>query len=133
MAHEYAHMCRDGHHEIGFNDHEGKHVELCPLCAVKNLDGWQPIETAPKDGERVLLATPESVWFGYWDREVEAEGGQCWRLDDPDMQRFDIVFETVPSRWMSLPDPPSVIDPQSNFDDTVVDDGGWVKPYSEVR
>lgn len=28
---------------------------------------------------------------------------------------------------------PVVIDPQSNFDDSVADDGSWVKPYSEVK
>lgn len=37
MANEYAHMCRDGHHEIGFNDPEDKYGELCPMCAAKNL------------------------------------------------------------------------------------------------
>lgn len=30
---EYAHMCCDGHHVIGFNDPEDKYSERCPLCS----------------------------------------------------------------------------------------------------
>lgn len=30
---EYAHMCRDGHDEIGFNDPEDKYSERCPACS----------------------------------------------------------------------------------------------------
>lgn len=29
----YAHMCCDGHHEIGFNDPEDKYGERCPCCS----------------------------------------------------------------------------------------------------
>lgn len=30
--------------------------------------GWQPIETAPKDGTRILTWTPGSIYTG-WDRD----------------------------------------------------------------
>lgn len=35
MPHTYAHMCRDGHTEIGHNDSDSGH-ELCPLCRALN-------------------------------------------------------------------------------------------------
>jgi hypothetical protein len=47
---------------------------------------WQPIETAPRDGTRVLLwdGGPEA-YIGYWS-------GDSWI--------------SYPSHWMPLPDPP---------------------------
>lgn len=70
--------------------------------ASGTLTLWEPIETAPKDGRRILMANNDEASQGYWDREVEEEGGQCWRFDGPDMERF----EPVPTHWMRLPDPP---------------------------
>jgi len=56
--------------------------------------GWQPIETAPKDGRSVLVADAKyktigiNFWCNYendWDRES------------------DLVW---PTHWMPLPEPP---------------------------
>lgn len=62
------------------------------------LPGWQPIETAPKDGSTVLGYTPnESVAYGdvFYEREQEH-----WaRLPD--------CFSVRPTHWMPLPDPPA--------------------------
>jgi len=63
---------------------------------------WQPIETAPRDGTRVLLSKVGSteVVSGYWngiryedipvDEWLTAPGG--WRRQ--------------PTHWMPLPEPP---------------------------
>lgn len=74
--------------------------------AARPADEWQDISSAPKDGTCIILGKAGLVAAGYWDCEVEGEGGQCWRLDDPDMQRFEIVFETDPTHWQKFPDPP---------------------------
>lgn len=86
--------------------------------------GWQPIETAPKDGTRVLLFTTtagdaelteyleaggddeiplERVQLGIWDNGNDS--------DDPMWMRpADWQTETIgnPTHWMPLPAPPEV-------------------------
>ena len=66
----------------------------CPLCGE-----WQPIETAPKDGRRVLVmweywsSEPFVAYFkhGRWNGEVALS--EC--SDDG------------PTHWMPLPSPPT--------------------------
>jgi hypothetical protein len=68
--------------------------------------GWQPISSAPKDGEDVLLTDGTVVTFGGWISDVDQGAdyeGQCglagwWSL------RSDDGFE--PTHWMPLPAPP---------------------------
>src|SRR5690606_4654015 len=70
-------------------------------------DGWQPIETAPKDGTRVLL------WFGWHDLPVVGDfrHGRWWsvhslggNLPHPNGMDWKEVIE--PSCWRPLPPPP---------------------------
>lgn len=61
---------------------------------------WQPIDTAPKTGETILIGHGNSVWEdewstdGYWLRCIE--GG------DGDHEN------EVPTHWMPLPEPPKI-------------------------
>lgn len=65
------------------------------LAAVPEREyGWQPIETAPKDGTWVLLAEDNEVFAGHW-----AEGE--WR-DYGDIGCNGIT-EVQPRLWMPLP------------------------------
>ena len=60
---------------------------------------WMPIDTAPKDGSKVLIHQAGSVVIA---RFVESLG--VWRTDDHD--DYAMFFECDPSHWMALPDPP---------------------------
>jgi hypothetical protein len=69
-------------------------------AAIEAMLGWQPIETAPKDGERILVARPfatinaNMVGEDYWADRLQ---GGCWARSTPMAQ---------PTHWMPLPEPP---------------------------
>jgi hypothetical protein len=72
-------------------------------------DGWKPIETAPKDGTRIILGNPHGAWMGEY-RPVYQSG---YRPDDPwfsvmlnrdHMGRFP---SSNPTNWMPLPAAPA--------------------------
>jgi hypothetical protein len=57
--------------------------------------GWQPIETAPKDGTELLLTDGRYKRTGYWARRIEA-----WSVDMVPPVR-------MPTHWMPLPEGPT--------------------------
>jgi len=70
---------------------------------------WQPISTAPKNGERLLLWVPKTnkgIVIGKWGsryvtHSLEIHG---WFLDG-----FDLPFDSdpyLPTLWQPLPDRP---------------------------
>lgn len=82
--------------------------------------GWRPIETAPKDGTEVLVATVDWVATASWDAEHEPvsrdeDGNEldydqwtwegAWLGDGLNSDESPIVYD--PTHWMPLPAPPS--------------------------
>ena len=84
---------------------------------------WQPIETAPKDGTRVLLYRHvlfvdgrwiDSQQIGYWDDpdiedpdEALFSDKAFWCLDDLRTGLPILLSESdAPTHWMPLPDRP---------------------------
>ena len=67
---------------------------------------WQPIETAPKDGTKVLLhcvgGGPFTPCEWIEDGLISEEGFWSWWQADP------VFFVEVknPTHWMPLPEPP---------------------------
>lgn len=61
-------------------------------------DKWQPIETAPKDGTRVLLHSPDTHLYtpvlGTW-----VETKERW-------EEWGGYYPCNPTHWMPLPEPP---------------------------
>jgi hypothetical protein len=61
------------------------------------LDGWQPIDTAPQDGTEILLSDADFVFSGEYDLNYGRFG----------MFTHDGLVEYQhPSHWMPLPGPP---------------------------
>lgn len=94
------------------DDHAAKLVEM--IAETLDIEGWQPIETAPKDGESILLYKPdeprvgEYILAGYWG---EWPGkGECWiacgggplGYFSPSMN----ARQGDPMRWRPLPTAP---------------------------
>lgn len=72
---------------------------------------WQRIETAPKDGTRIILFVPnyhEKIWIGEYKILERFEHGrrtylyEGWQLGI--MGSFG--DKTEPTHWMPLPEPP---------------------------
>lgn len=62
--------------------------------------GWQPIDTAPKDGSRFMA----------FERGDEAQFYPCWwHIEVNDWAGWQNVWdsEPEPTHWMPLPSPPS--------------------------
>lgn len=94
-------------------DAEGERDMLRARVAESEAGGWQPIETAPRDGTRILVAitgdrdepmTVEAWW---------PEGAEDWYLAGQYPARYDcagpiseIMYGSV-THWMPLPAPPA--------------------------
>jgi hypothetical protein len=69
----------------------------------KELIEWQPIDTAPKDGTKILTCGPKSGrYVSVWNKNgmnwAEAGGEEYWTYNDP-------------THWMPLPDKPIMQSP----------------------
>lgn len=81
------------------------------------MNGWQPIETAPKDGTEIVLFTHQwdTAHIAYWDwvdgPDDDGTGGFCaWHLkqDDSGAMSDGLLWpdeDWMPTHWMPLPDP----------------------------
>ena len=63
----------------------------------EKLTGWQPIETAPKDGTDILLVYGEEITVARWSFSF-------WNTDDQDRGYDEEKF----THWMPLPELPEV-------------------------
>lgn len=68
------------------------------------MNDWQPIETAPKDGSRILGAWQDVMSVYHWDTQsFHTRPNPYWARD------FHPVYydrSQQPTHWMPLPDPP---------------------------
>jgi hypothetical protein len=61
---------------------------------------WQPIETAPKDGEVILLYDGDRIKWSV------VSGAWRWDWPSPQWADKDGGLYAKPSHWMPLPEPP---------------------------
>lgn len=68
---------------------------------MKAESGWRPIETAPKDGRRIIVFRPTSnreyiprVGEDYFSKRLD----DVWAMSNSSHQ---------PTHWMPLPEPPN--------------------------
>ena len=67
--------------------------------SLRQYNGWQPIETAPKDGTRVLLyGNGAGVQWQVSEWVIEDKFAGWYPWDWPDYEE--------PTHWMQLPEPP---------------------------
>jgi len=94
---------------------------LVPLCRCASADraaGWQPIETAPKDGTQVMLTNGAIVAQGWWEHEEpyirEERDIEGYYMGQAEHDGFDGWLDCEggmtpdPTHWMPLPPPPAI-------------------------
>lgn len=84
-------------------DHEALQRLLTACTALLEGRGWMPIETAPKDGTRVLAHRPgwaDSIGVAWWS---QTWGEWC---------SVPGTYRWTPSHWQPLPSPPPAEDAQ---------------------
>lgn len=93
-------------------------ARLISLAKAEALaEGWQPIETAPKDGTEVLLHGDGRTTYGQWVApskmpRLHYQDGfapeEVWDEFDPHWASWDGGFtdEHPPTHWRPLPPPP---------------------------
>jgi hypothetical protein len=79
---------------------EHRYGENRYVCASCKRPLWQPIETAPKDGEWVLV---HGFWYPRGDYRGTTLGAY---LPDEGMWTFEGDLMDRPTHWMLLPEPP---------------------------
>lgn len=79
--------------------------------AAARLEGWQPIETAPKDGTAILIACDyhrpnrSQVTLAWWEPRVRKwVESQHWDDCEDDWNFNTCAFRVT--HWMPLPDHP---------------------------
>ena len=77
-----------------------------PSRSTAGLGAWRPIETAPKDGTRILLVMPRGngrhedlVTIGYWHQPGNAALKGFWTASGSSSR--------LSSHWMPLPGAPN--------------------------
>lgn len=72
--------------------------------------GWQPIDTAPKDGTAVLVYpgtwSGRSASIAKWESDKYAKKPRPYWSRDDDFGRVTFSREHPPTHWMPLPPPP---------------------------
>ena len=105
-----------------FHEAEGEYRDLSDKALTRRSDAvsetrkalmgayaqrWQPIETAPRDGTRILFYTPHDPETGWLEFVAESHYDKHGLVDTFVSQWQDGL---EPTHWMPLPDPPEVKD-----------------------
>ena len=74
---------------------------LAELKELRAEREWRPIETAPKDGTRILLAYKGGIQQGYWlDNSDKQWPWSGWKICD---QQVPVNSYHKPEAWMPIP------------------------------
>ena len=73
----------------------------------EGMAGWQPIETAPKDGQAILVTDGMDCYCVEWDEEFD-----WWTVDDNKLGPFRLRG-SAPTHWVPLPPAPGPADGES--------------------
>lgn len=72
------------------------------------MNAYQPIETAPKDGSRIMLFVPKQGWvFGRWQSDkYSPKPRPYWTNDNEYVWGIRETRNSQPTFWMPVPPDP---------------------------
>jgi hypothetical protein len=80
-------------------------------CAI--IDGWRTIESAPKDGRRVLLYWEDYICIARWRDDAQFGHGNDprpgWQIFDCEEDVWYAWATEKPTHWMPVPPPPRTL------------------------
>lgn len=76
---------------------------MAAQAPVREVPGWQPIETAPKDGSHILCCAPKLQFVGFYGDPINK-----WCYMAPGVP----IAPTQPTHWMLLPTDPVQPEPK---------------------
>lgn len=99
--------------EKGYASKDGTYVQISMrelLDILNNLDPWQPIETAPKDGVNILLYCPANKYDQaptqiIASREI-IDGVSFWQVGRDSKSNEPMICTDNFTHWQPLPAPP---------------------------
>lgn len=83
--------------------HEGDEdnpIELAFRAGAEWAQAWRPIESAPRDGTRMILLVSGGPYIGQWDEDWNGDGE--WIDDGFESAEFIVP----PTHWQPLPPAP---------------------------
>jgi hypothetical protein len=85
---------------------------LASTPTAPTVEAWRSIDSAPKDGARLLLVYVTSfgprVMVGRWDDDRYAKNPKpYWTGDAESIWGRAVARKSAPTHWMSLPQPPA--------------------------
>ena len=102
---------------VNCNAKQGAYDEAA-RAAIEAMPGWQPIETAPKDGSAVMIYGPQAgeisgpsdlpcICLASWTGQGDYEGFE-WSTLDGDYYTVWVK----PTHWQPMPAPPAALKPE---------------------
>ena len=76
-------------------------LALLAAPSAAQAEGWKPIETAPKDGQAILVTDGMDCYCVEWNEELD-----WWTVDDNKLGPFRLRG-SAPTHWMKLPEAPN--------------------------
>ncbi len=71
------------------------------IAELEAAQGWQTMDSAPKDGTRILVLTKYGPFTGHWAEDVEGMDGS-WFVHGI----TEAVQQSEATHWLPLPTPP---------------------------
>ncbi len=87
---------------IGLDD-----IRSALSAQVQDLAGWQPIETAPRDGSEFQAWIKDYGWEPKARINLSTEAFEIWGRVDYDEEGWSVYPHMIPSHWMPLPASPA--------------------------